>query len=119
MLYQKAKGTSEFLSLVLESDPPSYLVFAVYRPSENTTCNVHGTKDMADIGQCLCKKGYRGKLCNYCDFFDNYYVFDGLEGQIDLVSGNGAKCTCKYLQVLSQALKLHLHLFHKVKHQLL
>ena len=74
-----------------------YFVFAVYRPSENTSCNVHGTKHLAEDGQCLCKEGYRGKLCNYCDFFDNYYVFDGLEGQIDLVSGNGAKCSCKYV----------------------
>ena len=70
-----------------------YVVFAVYRPSANTACNVHGTKDLADDGQCLCKKGYRGNFCHFCDFFNNYHVFYGLEGQIDLVSGNGAKCS--------------------------
>ena len=65
----------------------------ICRPSTNTTCNAHGTKDCVNK-QCICKHGYVGNYCDRCDFDKGYFVANSAnEGKVDSVSGEGVYCS--------------------------
>ena len=74
------------------------LCYTVCRPSEKMTCSFHGTFNCTNE-ICHCKAGYSGDQCQFCEKSNTRFcmAIDNsiTEGEVDQVSGNGVKCSCK------------------------
>ena len=77
-------------------DSPNH---SVCRLSLNVTCNVHGTIDCTST-HCNCREGYMGNLCQFCDTSKRALCMAIDEvmdvGEVDVISGEGVHCSCKY-----------------------
>ena len=78
-------------------------ILLVCRLPSNKTCNVNGSKDCVE-NRCICKKGYIGDYCQFCESSSLLHclVIDNkiTEGEIDDVSGEGVRCSCKQMKNL-------------------
>ena len=75
----------------------------------NKTCNFNGAIGLSTDKTCICKPGYTGELCQYCQSTDETLCMiinnEKIDGIVDPITGEGVKCSCTTL------LRLHLLIF--------
>lgn len=78
-------------------------LFSVCR-TQNQTCNFNGLESCLN-NQCICKPGYVGNLCQYCESSGKRFcmVLDNsvTEGKVNPNTGEGVVCSCKYINHLA------------------
>ena len=67
------------------------IALSVCRDSSGEACNIFGTNNCTTT-QCYCNFEYVGEKCGNCNWRDYYFAYNGTDGNVDPITGEGAKC---------------------------